>query len=168
MRHRSHAATQKDVQSLHLYIEGLSMTNACAATGNVLAEKLGRERVARIVHHFYARVREHPRLKVPFLQHVQDWPQHEAIISHFWWVMLGGEKYLDYRYALPSKHHEAGFTPELLQDWLALFNSTLADFLDDEDRAAWMVHAERIGQSLMHFHHHPPSALLLGNLAKEL
>jgi hemoglobin len=116
-----------------------------------IAEDIGRERVARVVDVFYERIQTHPSLKKPFAV-VHDWPAHKAILTHFWWVSLGGKRYLDYSYAVARKHHESGFTPELLVDWLALFRDVIMSELPPELAAGWMTRAEVIGQSLTHMH----------------
>ncbi len=116
-----------------------------------IAELIGRERVARVVQVFYARIRQHPTLATPFAR-VHDWIQHEAILSHFWWVSLGGERYLDYSYTVARKHLEAGFTPELLVEWLALFREVLQAELPEELADGWFKRAELIGESLTHMH----------------
>lgn len=116
-----------------------------------IAETIGRERVAAVVDHFYARVRQHPTLAEPFGV-VQDWPLHLTYLTHFWWVSLGGQRYLHYGYAVAQKHAEAGFTPELLVDWLALFREVLCAELPAELAAGWLTRAEKIGESLRYMH----------------
>ncbi|WP_374350763.1 group III truncated hemoglobin [Chitinimonas sp.] len=128
-----------------------------------IAEQIGKAGVAAVVERFYRQVRQHPRLAIPFAR-VEDWPAHLEHLSHFWWVTLGGERYLDYRYQVAQRHAQSGFTPALLADWLALFRQTLFDSLPPELANAWLARAERIGQSLllMHEHGHIPSQASLG------
>jgi len=116
-----------------------------------ISHEIGREKVAEVVADFYAQVRQHPTLSVPFTR-VQDWPHHLEILTQFWWVTLGGERYIDYSYQVPSKHAEAGFTPELLVDWLALFRKTLDGHLPAAQAEAWFARAEKIGTSLKMLH----------------
>lgn len=116
-----------------------------------IAELIGRERVAHVVQVFYGRIRLHPTLSTPFAR-VHDWPEHEAILAHFWWVSLGGERYMDYPYAVARKHLAAGFTPELLVEWLALFRAVLQAELPEELATGWIKRAELIGESLTHMH----------------
>ena len=123
-----------------------------------IAHEIGRDRVAAVMNAFYAQVRVHPALSVPFAR-VHDWPAHLEILTHFWWVTLGGDRYLDYSYQVPAKHAEAGFTPELLADWLALFAQTLECNLPPEQARAWLSRAEKIGTSLKLLHE-------LGHLSK--
>jgi hemoglobin len=128
-----------------------------------VADDIGHARVAAVVDHFYAQVRQHPTLAAPFAR-VHDWPAHLAHLTHFWWVTLGGKRYLDYRYNVPERHAEAGFSPALLADWLALFETVLAAHLPAPLAAAWLARAQRIGQSLalMHELGHFPRPASLG------
>lgn len=116
-----------------------------------IAHEIGRDRIAEVVAAFYSAVRQHPTLSVPFAR-VHDWPAHLEILTHFWWVTLGGERYLDYSYQVPAKHAEAGFTPELLQDWLALFQTTLTSHLPPDQAVPWIERARKIGTSLNLLH----------------
>jgi hemoglobin len=116
-----------------------------------IADDIGRERVARVVDVFYERIQTHPILQGPFAG-VHDWPSHKEILTHFWWVTLGGKRYLNYPYAVARKHNEAGFTPELLVDWLALFREVVNAELPPELADGWIKRAEVIGQSLNHMH----------------
>lgn len=64
----------------------------------------------------------------------------------------GGERYLDYPYAVARKHLAAGFTPALLVEWLALFREVLQEELPEALAAGWIKRAELIGESLIHMH----------------
>lgn len=116
-----------------------------------ISHEIGRAKVAEVVTDFYAQVRQHPTLSVPFAR-VHDWPHHLEILTQFWWVTLGGERYIDYSYQVPAKHAEAGFTPELLVDWLALFRQTLDAHLPPTQADAWFARAQKIGTSLNLLH----------------
>ncbi|MFT3735079.1 MAG: group III truncated hemoglobin [Rhodocyclaceae bacterium] len=124
-----------------------------------IATELGLERVADVVARFYAAIRVHPQLAAPFAR-VSDWPAHEQILTHFWWVTLGGKRYMEYRYRVADKHIESGFTPELLVQWLALFADTLRSSLPSELAEPWLARATHIGESLRQLHaFHAESAL---------
>jgi len=129
-----------------------------------IADAIGHEHVARVVDRFYDRIQQHPRLQEPFAR-VHDWPLHKQVLTHFWWVTLGGKRYLDYSYQVASKHAEAGFTPALLIEWLALFHDVVREEIPAELAAGWLERAERIGQSLRYMHEvkqngqHVPAAL---------
>lgn len=116
-----------------------------------IAEDIGHDRVAAVVDRFYSRIQEHPTLAGPFGA-VEDWPRHKELLTHFWWASLGGERYLKHNYEVPRKHAEAGFTPELLNDWLALFSETLIEALPPELAEGWLARARAIGQSLVYLY----------------
>ena len=112
-----------------------------------IADQIGQARVAAVVDAFYNRIQHHPTLAAPFAV-VDDWPEHKAILTHFWWVSLGGARYLQYPYAVARKHLEAGFTPALLKDWLALFAKVVTAELPPELAEGWLERARKIGESL--------------------
>ena len=116
-----------------------------------IAHILGLDTVANVVSDFYDRVQRHETLSVPFAA-VHDWPEHKRHLTHFWWVTLGGKPYRGEPYRVAQKHAAAGFTPELLADWLALFRSTLAQHLSADLAEHWYARALRIGRSLTFMH----------------
>ena len=116
-----------------------------------IAEILGRDTVAKVVSDFYDQVQRHETLAVPFTR-VHDWGEHKRHLTHFWWVTLGGKPYRTQPYQVAQKHAAAGFTPELLADWLALFRATLARHLSAELAEQWHARARHIGRSLSFMH----------------
>lgn len=116
-----------------------------------IAQLIGRDKVAEVVSAFYDAIQRHQTLSVPFGV-VDHWPEHKAHLAHFWWVTLGGKPYRDKPYRVAEKHAEAGFTPELLTDWLALFRETLDRHLSADLAAQWYARAANIGRSLTYMH----------------
>ena len=116
-----------------------------------IATEIGLDRVKAVVGDFYDRVQEHPALAGPF-GIVDDWQEHKAHLSHFWWVTLGGGPYRNKPYQVADKHAMAGFTPELLVDWLSLFRATLNSHLPAETAEQWFARAANIGRSLKLMH----------------
>jgi hemoglobin len=116
-----------------------------------IAHTIGPERVSEVVGDFYEQVRRHATLAKPF-GIVEDWAEHKAHLAHFWWVSLGGKPYRDKPYRVTDKHAAAGFTPELLVEWLALFRETLAKHLPAELAEQWYARAANIGRSLSLMH----------------
>ena len=116
-----------------------------------IAGQIGRDKVHEVVSDFYDRVQRHPHLSTPFAI-VEDWSEHKAHLTHFWWVTLGGKRYREKPYSVADKHALAGFTPALLQEWLALFKETLATHLPAEYSDEWFARAEHIGRSLVLMH----------------
>ena len=116
-----------------------------------IATDVGLEKVKAVIGDFYDRVREHPTLARPF-EIVDDWEEHKAHLSHFWWVTLGGRPYRNKPYQVADKHALAGFTPELLVDWLSLFRVTLNRHLPADTAEQWFARAANIGRSLTLMH----------------
>ena len=116
-----------------------------------IAQAIGAEKVSQVVSDFYDRVQRHASLAGPFGT-VHDWAEHKAHLAHFWWVTLGGKPYRDRPYRVAEKHAAAGFTPELLVDWLALFRETLVTHLPSDLAAQWYARAQNIGRSLTYMH----------------
>lgn len=112
-----------------------------------VAHQIGRETIEAVSQTFYAQIRQHANLG-PIFQIVENWPKHEAHITHFWWVLLGGEAYLDTQYNVARKHIGIGVTPELVQEWLALFEPIVEAHVAPELAAVWLGKARMIGQSI--------------------
>lgn len=128
------------------HAEGMADTPYRAEPGT-LAGQLGRPGIAAVVDAFYDRIQAHRTLAAPFGR-VEHWPDHKARLTHFWWVMLGGEPYLSVDFNVPLKHFEAGFTEALLVDWLALFGDVQRDLLPPELAEAWFGLATGMGRNL--------------------
>ena len=89
------------------------------------------EEVSRLVHGFYARVREDEVLGPIFDTHVRDWDRHLPTMVDFWSGALRGTA--RFRGAPMPKHAALpGLSVQLFQRWLALFEQTTATF---ENRA---------------------------------
>ncbi|MCO6441849.1 MAG: group III truncated hemoglobin [Nitrococcus mobilis] len=108
---------------------------------------IGLEAIRSVVDDFYNRIQRHPTLAEPFGR-VKDWPEHKARLSHFWWISLGGERYRDDRYRVAATHLPIGISDALVDDWLALFRTTLADHLEADLAAQWYQRAEHMGRSI--------------------
>lgn len=109
--------------------------------------KFTHRQIAAVVDDFYFRVQQDPDLSIPFVS-VNDWPEHIKRLTHFWWVRFGGTPYMDAQYDPVGKHFSGGFTGELLQVWLRLFDETLKRHLDSTQHALWKSLSERMGGSL--------------------
>lgn len=106
-----------------------------------------RDDIARVVHAFYAMVRDHPGLGPVFAAHITDWPKHEEKIIRFWANAILYERSYD---GNPLEvHRKAGnVRPGMFDPWLGLFDLTLRLELRPEQAAAWSELAHRIGRSL--------------------
>jgi hemoglobin len=113
-----------------------------------MTQEITKADIEQVVHAFYTKVQQDAHLSKPFA-HVTDWVRHEQILSHFWWMNLGGERYLNHRYDVTGKHRAHGFTPELLNGhWLPLFEQVVVATLPADLAQVWLVSAHRIGRSL--------------------
>lgn len=113
-----------------------------------IAEQAGWETIYHVVDHFYSQIQRHPTLAGPF-GHVEDWPRHKERLTYFWWVVLGGARTRQEQYDPVPKHFDAGFSPELLADWLALFRATVEQHVPAPLAAAWLEAAGKIGGGLV-------------------
>jgi len=84
------------------------------------------EEVTRLVHDFYARVREEPRLGPVFAARIHDWDAHLAQLVDFWSAMLRGTRRFK---GAPMPKHMAmdELDRDLFDRWLALFRQTTAE-----------------------------------------
>ncbi|HJU83140.1 MAG TPA: group III truncated hemoglobin [Holophagaceae bacterium] len=117
------------------------------ADPGTLAHRFGHAAIAAVVDVFYTRIQTHETLAGPFSV-VEDWPHHKAKITHFWWVVLGGDPYRGEEYAVPFKHFRAGFTAALLVDWLALFAEAQREILPRDRADEWHRLATGMGANL--------------------
>jgi hemoglobin len=83
------------------------------------------EEVTRLVHGFYAQVRQDDLLGPIFVTHIHDWDRHLATMVDFWSGALRGTARFR---GMPMPKHAAlpGLSAELFQHWLALFRRTTA------------------------------------------
>lgn len=84
------------------------------------------DQVTRLVHDFYARVRDEPRLAPVFTARVDDWDAHLAQLVDFWSAMLRGTRRFS---GAPMPKHMAmdELDRDLFDRWLALFQQTTAE-----------------------------------------
>lgn len=122
-----------------------------------LCNKIGRERVERVVHAFYERLRGDPEL-AHFFAGVDDFSEHEERISDFWWIAMGGQVEDPPRIDMVGKHFPLGITDQALDRWLALFRQTLAEHMDMDLALQWYTMANGIADRLREIvvHHVPP------------
>lgn len=103
------------------------------------------QEVTRLVHDFYARVREEERLAPVFGGHVHDWPAHLAQLVDFWSAMLRGTR--RFKGAPMSKHMAIELDRDLFDRWLVLFRLTTAECGNPPMQALADDVAERIADT---------------------
>ncbi|WBY03816.1 group III truncated hemoglobin [Ramlibacter tataouinensis] len=105
------------------------------------------DEVQRLVHDFYAKVRQDPLLGPVFDAHIQDWTPHLARMVDFWSSALRGTARFR---GTPMPKHVAlpELNPELFRRWLSLFAATTAALGNPalQQRADELAH--RIADSL--------------------
>lgn len=111
-----------------------------------MSTALARTDIARLVHAFYARIRQDALLGPIFASRVHDWAQHEATLVQFWSsVMLGTREYRGNPMAL---HRALPITDTHFGHWLALWQQTAVAELGAEKAEPLHEAARRIAQSL--------------------
>lgn len=105
------------------------------------------EEVTRLVHGFYAAVRQDEVLGPVFEEHVRDWDRHLPTMVDFWSGALRGTA--RFRGA-PMPRHAAlpGLSVQLFQRWLTLFRQTTATLGNAPMAERANDLAERIAESL--------------------
>ena len=109
--------------------------------------KLDAERIALLVDRFYDKVRVDPQLGPVFNAAVHDWDDHKRTLTSFWCsVALRANSYR----GNPMAVHRAqpAIRAEHFERWLALWQTTTREVLDEADASAMVEHADRIGRSL--------------------
>ena len=102
----------------------------------------------RLVHAFYARVREDAELGPIFNAAIADWPEHLGKLTAFWSsVMLTSGRYKGQPVPAHLKHRDR-ITPALFARWLALWGETARELMSPGAAAALEVKAARIAESL--------------------
>jgi hemoglobin len=112
-----------------------------------LCDRIGRERVDRVIARFYERLRTDAQL-APFFARVRDFPEHERRIADFWWIAMGGKVEAPAPVDMLGLHRPMGLRHDDLERWLALFDEVLDAELDPELAQQWRTMARGIGQRL--------------------
>ncbi len=105
------------------------------------------DEVVRLVHDFYAKVRDDAVLGPVFDAHIHDWDHHLSKMVDFWSSTLRGTA--RYR-GTPMPAHVAlpGLEPEMFHRWLTLFDETVRDIDNEPMQTRANELARRIAQSL--------------------
>ena len=102
--------------------------------------------IARLVDHFYEKVRADPRIGPIFNAAVHDWDGHKRLLTSFWAsvALRAGS----YRGNPMAAHRPHPIRVEHFDHWLALWRETCAEELDEAHAAQMLEYARRIGDSL--------------------
>ena len=116
--------------------------------------------LARLVDHFYEKVRRDAQIGPIFNAAVHDWNEHKRLLTSFWAsvALRAGS----YRGNPMGAHRPHPIRAEHFDRWLALWRETCAEELDETAAATMLEYAERIGRSLKYGLGLPPQAQPFG------
>ncbi|MGB1235419.1 MAG: group III truncated hemoglobin [Planktomarina sp.] len=103
--------------------------------------------IERVIGIFYRDIRDDPTLGPVFAKHVDNWPEHEKLITDFWSnAMLRSGAYV----GNPMRKHLAAqdVMPAHFTTWLDLFDAVLTRTLPASKAVAWSNLTRRIGRGL--------------------
>ncbi|HJU27440.1 MAG TPA: group III truncated hemoglobin [Rhodanobacteraceae bacterium] len=113
------------------------------------ADEVTEDSIARLVDHFYSKVRRDPVLAPVFEAAIaaDEWPEHLATMQRFWSsVMLTSGRYS----GNPVAVHRAvrGLDRAMFPRWLELFEQSAKELFTPETASAFAIKAQRIAASL--------------------
>jgi hemoglobin len=106
----------------------------------------GHEKLAKLLHHFYADVRQHQLIGPVFNKQISDWPEHLKLIANFWTRLTGGPS--NYSGNVPGKHILLGLSPIHFQAWLQLWEFNCRNYLKRPEAEEMIELAHDIGRRL--------------------
>lgn len=106
----------------------------------------GREKIAVLLRHFYADVRQHQVIGPIFNRQIRDWPVHLAKIGEFWARLSGGPS--NFVGSLPHKHAPLDLADEHFNAWLGLWEVNCRCYLPPAEGAEMIQLAHTIGRRL--------------------
>lgn len=106
----------------------------------------GREALARLLHHFYADVRQHALIGPIFNKQIHDWPAHLEKIGSFWARLTGGPS--GYSGQMPMKHLNLGIEAQHFGAWLQLWTFNCRSHLKEAEAEEMICMAQEIGRRL--------------------
>jgi hemoglobin len=115
-------------------------------TGTLYERLGGHEGILRLIHPFYADVRQHAVLGPVFNSHIQDWPAHLAKIADFWARQTGGPS--GYSGGFAAAHLSLGIGAEHFAHWLRLWDINCRRNLADLEATEMSALAHTLGARL--------------------
>jgi hemoglobin len=106
----------------------------------------GHEGISKLLHHFYADVRQHKLIGPVFNQKIQEWPAHEAKITEFWARVTGGPS--KYSGQMPLKHMDLDLQANHFEAWLELWSANCRCYLKTEESEEMIQLAHEIAKRL--------------------
>ena len=112
-----------------------------------LCDKIGRENVAIVVHDFYGRLQADAMMS-PFFANMGDFTKHEALITDYWWTVLGGKIDGPRPFDMLARHQALNLTMAAFDRWLQVFEATLLTHLSSELAQRWLQMAQGIADTM--------------------
>ena len=106
----------------------------------------GHKGLSRLLHFFYADVRQHEVIGPIFNRQIQDWPAHILKIAEFWARATGGPSL--YSGQMPLKHLALGLEAEHFEHWLAFWDWNCRRHLPAREAEEMSALAHGIGERL--------------------
>ena len=102
--------------------------------------------LARLVDHFYEKVRRDALIGPIFNAAVDDWDEHKRLLTSFWASVA--LRTGSYRGNPMGAHRPHPIRAEHFDHWLELWGETCAEELDEAAASTMLEYAQRIGRSL--------------------
>jgi hemoglobin len=121
--------------------------SAPARVGPGVAAGVDEPMIERLVHAFYAKVRQDPDIGPIFNREIDDWDEHLARLCDFWSsVLLMSGRFK----GQPMTVHTqlADIEPAHFTRWLQLFHETAGEVCPPEAAALFRAKSDQIGESL--------------------
>lgn len=119
---------------------------ATDSTPSLFVRLGGRPRLAHLLRHFYADVRQHHEIGPIFRARISDWPAHLETIADFWSNVTGGP--IQYEGPMPQKHFPLGLEERHFEVWLDLWRRHCRAHLAPREAGELIAAAEGIGERL--------------------
>jgi truncated hemoglobin YjbI len=113
-----------------------------------LAYQVGLCRIALVVDGVHRQMKTHPTF-VGIFESRGDEGQQRARLTYFWWVVLGGNKLRDMDWEVIAEFARAATSPELLEDWLAMFQGAALPIIGEELAHAWTQRVEDMADEFL-------------------
>jgi hemoglobin len=109
----------------------------------------GKPALYRLLHHFYADIRQHRLLSPIFNSKIENWPEHIEKIGKFWSQVGGGPA--EYYGAMPMRHIPLGLREEHFTAWLGLWEINCRQWLTPDCASEMIAAAHKIAIRLRQF-----------------
>lgn len=106
----------------------------------------GHQGISKLLHHFYADVRQHQVIGPIFNTKIYDWPAHILKITEFWARATGGPS--TYSGQMPLQHLSLGLEAKHFAGWLELWDFNCRRHLKPAEAAEMSQLAHNIGARL--------------------